>query len=313
MEWPLGDGGVPDQSALRFLPGLADAGLCLAQRSPAMDAAEGDNFCRSPDRFLSFGSDTSTASTDWLRIGITFCIIENLTITPPGTSAIGRAAWRLIPGRYWRSGEYWEVAGWGGIIFLLIGLWRFRKNNSSYFLWWWIGGVALYVLIFFNLSVIHNYYQLPLLAPAAILMAKGLMVLRDHQTSFAWLGLLLLIGGNGVYAERNYYQVPHHLVEIGQALQRHTAPEDLLVVTYRKFDCRNPRILYRARRRGWSIEEQALKPAVLSRLQREEGATVWAYIGPKVPTSMTPSALPAPEMIPLANSDERLFLFSLDD
>jgi len=37
----------------------------------------------------------------------------------------------------------------------------------------WCAGTLVYVLVFFPLNVIHNYYQIPFLAPAALLLALG--------------------------------------------------------------------------------------------------------------------------------------------
>ncbi|MEM9820577.1 MAG: hypothetical protein AAF985_05875, partial [Bacteroidota bacterium] len=165
-------------------------------------------------------------------------------------------------------------------------------------------------LIFFNLNVIHNYYQLPLLAPLALLIAYALQEGFAKHRSYAFAALLCLLIGNTAYAEWKYYEVPHHLVEIGQVIRQYTTMEDLLVVTYQNFDCRNPRILYRARRRGWSIEELALNDRVLQNLIGE-GAQVWAYIGKAFPETVETHRFSPPKIIPLENGDDQLFLFSL--
>ena len=66
-----------------------------------------------------------------------------------------------------------EILGLSGIALLIVGL-VFAKKNRAY--WWslsWLIGTILYVCIFFNLNVHHNYYQMPLIASLAIFMAMG--------------------------------------------------------------------------------------------------------------------------------------------
>ncbi|MDO8969818.1 MAG: hypothetical protein Q7U74_03960, partial [Saprospiraceae bacterium] len=81
----------------------------------------------------------------------------------------------------------------------------------------------------------------------------------------------------------------------------------LVIVTYGNMDCRDPRVLFRARRRGWSVEEAALKPGVVERLQGEQGAEYWAYVGNKAPAA---NGLAAPKIWKLGN-EVNLYLFEL--
>ncbi|MEM1322324.1 MAG: glycosyltransferase family 39 protein [Bacteroidota bacterium] len=203
-----------------------------------------------------------------------------------------------------------EVVGIGGWLFFLWGFWKIKNFWRHSFVGLWILGLAGYVLIFFNLNVIHNYYQLPLLAPAALIIAYGLQQLQAWKANWLWPALCLLIGLNVVAAEQQYYQVPDLEIKIGKQIRDHTPAEALVIVSYKKMDCRNPRILYRARRRGWSIEELAIKAEVIERLQQEEGASHWAYIGEEAPALLNKAALSSVNFktIPLNNSKESLFL-----
>jgi len=204
-----------------------------------------------------------------------------------------------------------EAGGLGTLLALAVGLWTVFKQQRSYMFWTWSIGVVLYLLIFFNLNIVHNYYQIPFLAPIAILAAMGITELLDWKRAIGYLAFGFLLVVNIAYAELTYFEVPEDLIEIGQVIRDQTKPEDLVVVTYGKMDCRNPRILYRARRSGWSIEEAALNKEVLERLTQEEGANIWVYIGETLPAEVDTLNLNRPIEIALQQSTQRLFITSL--
>lgn len=207
-----------------------------------------------------------------------------------------------------------EVAGIGGIVFFLLGLWRLNRLPGFQLLLFWMLGLAAYVLIFFNLNFVHNYYQIPLLAPVAILCAGGLQTAASEK-SRRLLGLFgLLAVANIFYTEINYFKVTPEHVEAGQLIRQNTPDSALVIVTFQTMDCRNPKILYRARRRGWSLEEAALKPGVIERLHKEEGARFWVYIGAGLPPSqMTDyiASLPKPQVFDLKSAAQKLYIFDL--
>lgn len=143
----------------------------------------------------------------------------------------------------------------------------------------WLAGLGFYVLVFFNLNVVHNYYQIPLLAPLAICLVVGLawvasVLTRSTETaSRLVMGLVVACAGLGVmHAERHYYVVPAPYLEVAALVREHTPEDALVVVTFRELDPRAPHILYPAHRDGWSIPERDLTPDLLERL-RQEGAT----------------------------------------
>ncbi|MEL6868115.1 MAG: glycosyltransferase family 39 protein, partial [Bacteroidota bacterium] len=218
----------------------------------------------------------------------------------------GTLAQRLRPYSWWillKRGVL-EVVGMSALLFFIWGLIVSIRKKGYYLVYAWCLGVLMYVLIFFNLNFIHNYYQLPLMAPAAILAAWGLMDL-SHRLHQYWRGslrqlkvllLLFIFTGQMLFTEKAYYQIPHLEIEIGQLLRSHTPEEALLITSYAKYDCRNPKLLYRARRRGWSIEEAAIQASLIQRLHQEEGASHWAYIGAELPIDPTKLQLDSTHM-----------------
>ena len=231
---------------------------------------------------------------------------------------LGSLADRLRPYAWWIlfNRGIFEVAGLAGIPLLCIGLWQVRKLDHFRFLQIWILALILGVLIFFHKNVVHNYYQLPLLAPVAILIALGWRNLSASRPIRA-CGLFGLVAGvNFIYAELNYYKLPHDEIEIASLIRKHTPDSALVVVTYGQMDCRNPKILYRARRRGWSVEEAALKPEVIQRLHQEQGAQYWAYIGPSSPVEQLTGHLSdiKPErIIELKTVNLKLYIYRLKE
>ncbi|MBK7935567.1 MAG: glycosyltransferase family 39 protein [Lewinellaceae bacterium] len=208
----------------------------------------------------------------------------------------------------------WEVAGAGGMFFFLLGWRNLNRLPHLRFLLFWMLGLVLYVLVFFNLNFVHNYYQIPLLAPVAVLCARGLQTAASQKPGLLYLFFGLLTTANVAYTELYYFKVSADHVEIARLIRQHTPDTALVIVTYQNLDCRNPKILYRARRRGWSVEETALRPEVIERLHREEGARFWAYAGTALPQKQMLgylAALPEPGVFEVAGNGQKLYIFDL--
>ncbi len=156
-----------------------------------------------------------------------------------------------------------------------------RKNSSQQqMLWAWMVGLLVYLLLFFNLNAIHNYYQIPFIGPLAILIAIGLRErMTTYKKSVLYMVVALIVILNTAFAEWKYYNVPEHLDKIASVVNQNTSIEEFPIVVFDKFDCRNPRILGRAKRRGWSLQEEAATAVVVDRLHREEGATHLIVVG----------------------------------
>lgn len=160
-------------------------------------------------------------------------------------------------------------------VLLLPWFWLREKEKASiHVLAGWVVGLGIYVLLFFNLNVFHNYYQIPFLGPVAIFTALALRELRKRFGNPIFVGVLsFCIIVCTAFAEQKYYQLAPELDEVGAEIRKVLPPTALPIIVYQDFDCRNPRILYRARRRGWSLEEEAANPNVVQRLIEEAGAT----------------------------------------
>ena len=207
-----------------------------------------------------------------------------------------------------------EVAGIGGISFLLPGLFQIRKQPYFIIVLLWIAGIVLFIFTFFNLNLVHNYYQIPLLAPAAILCAFGINKIYSRYSIQKWYLIFILIVLNVFYSLKVYYKIPKDEIEIARIIEKYTEEKDLIIVTYNSMDCRNPKILYRAHRKGWSVNEMALNAKVIERLFKENQARYWFYVGSSLPDSKMIDYLSYQSLkltIPLQQQMKNVYIFEL--
>ena len=184
---------------------------------------------------------------------------------------------------------FFEITGWIGLGLAVIGLGSPSENHRTTLFWWW-GGAALGVLVFFNLNVVHNYYQLALVGPISVAMALGVIKivgLLHRSSALAHTVALLLVFAVGwesvTWAEQHYYKVLEPLRTAGLAIGTVVPEDDLVIVSYGGLDPRSPHLLYRARRYGWSIPDRDLEPSLVKRLE-EEGAGWLVVVGSRPPT-----------------------------
>ena len=171
-----------------------------------------------------------------------------------------------------------EIFGITGLLLLIPGVIAIRKAHH-WLGWWWIG-VILYLLIFFNLNHIHNYYQIPFLAPIAVTLGIGIVWL-SRRISLAHIlpPILVLIFGveQVIFAEKNYYNQHEDQVAIGGTLAANSDQDDLCIITYHQIDSKCPIYLYAAKRKGWQLPESGVSGKVLYNLMLE-GADKYAWV-----------------------------------
>lgn len=192
-------------------------------------------------------------------------------------------AWKTLAGRFAR-----EAAGpLGGLLLLvaagLLPTWRAGRRVVAA----WLAGAALYVLVFWNLNVVHDYYQLATLPAVALLLAGPLHLLerrlapRRARPWLAPLALLSVVAAGGVaWGDHRLYAVRPVGLAFGESVRALTPPGALVVAVKDDVDARCPLLLEPSRRDGWSVREQFLSPAIVERL-RDLGAThlAWAHTG----------------------------------
>lgn len=176
-----------------------------------------------------------------------------------------------------------DVANPVGLLLLAWGVWAWVRSGTPTLQWFfesWALGAAAYVLIFFNLNWIHNYYQIPLLAIASVFIAACLDKFADLRppvgTLVSAVLLALLVGVSLWYTGRAYHYVDWRTVRAGLIIRAQTAPDDLVVAYLYddNDDYSDPRLLYRARRKGWSIRPVDITPERIATYALEGASTL---------------------------------------
>src|SRR5690606_9822783 len=122
-------------------------------------------------------------------------------------------------------------------------------------------GLVVYVLIFFRLNIIHDYYQIPFAVISAFYIGFTLDYLYEKinlrsavKANIIISVLLSVLIINGIwYAERWYYKPDNLRLEASGIIEANTDTSDLVIVSISDTDPRDPRILSASKRYGWSI------------------------------------------------------------
>ncbi len=108
-------------------------------------------------------------------------------------------------------------------------------------------------------------------------MALALDFLRSTLSrwinKYAWLPVIsiyVLLAWTCIsFAESHYYKPDRLRIQAGKIISANT-PEDSLIIAAPDIpgtDCRDPRLLFRSRRNGWSIYKRELTPELIDQLR----------------------------------------------
>jgi hypothetical protein len=175
-------------------------------------------------------------------------------------------------------------------LFALLALWRWPRRRVVDA---WLAVGTLFVIVTANGSRHHEFHQLPLLPPAALLAgiaampafdgrwleARGGRVFGPLGSSAALVSIALLsFQYSGVV--QNFFRpgaLDWPAIQAGQALE-HVVEPDALVVTveYGEFGNNSAILLYWAHRRGWSFDQISITPHVVELLRKDYRARYFA-------------------------------------
>jgi O-antigen ligase len=216
----------------------------------------------------------------------------------PPSMRLNLELWMTIAGRV-----ITHVTGWFGLVPVTIGATLALGFRPLRAVGAWIAALGVYVLVFFNLNLHHDYYQLPFLAPLAVALVVGAgWAFRRLGLDRRWVRaamVALLVAAAIEWTgriESSAYTVPTAFNEMGGMIRDHTPEDALVVVSFGGLDCRSPHILYPAHRNGWSIPDRYLNPELLDRLV-EEGATHLAAAWAGYPGDELMAHLPHDQLI----------------
>lgn len=148
-----------------------------------------------------------------------------------------------------------NLFGFGACAAAAVGLLIYLLSSSLEARLWTgtVVGCLGMIFIFFNLNLIHDYYQVPLTLAVAVLGGCALDGLA-RSSSRLMLACLLLVGINStVVSFRNYFKPESALEEVSQTIRSMVKPCDLILVSNTDLTYPDPRILGRANRYGYNI------------------------------------------------------------
>jgi len=180
----------------------------------------------------------------------------------------------------------------------------------------WCAGTIVYLLVFFPLNVIHNYYQIAFLAPAALLIALGAETMLERARPAALIALAVFFVVAIVSPSRiGYYRVDWLRVEAGRLIDHHVPAGELLIACDHASGYSDPRLLYRADRIGWSVAIPDLTPERVDALEKLGARHLAIVTSPDHPGVASP-AFVAPartDSLPIEHAGQRLGTLEIFD
>jgi 4-amino-4-deoxy-L-arabinose transferase-like glycosyltransferase len=169
----------------------------------------------------------------------------------------------------------------------------------------WLGAVLFFILASAEGNRYHEFHQLPMLPPVALLFGLAAYPAFDgawlRRYTGSWLAPIAsaicvtvvgLIGFSYSNVVHDYFR-PDRLdlrsLSAGNAIEQRVPPgKTIIVVEYQQYGANSPILLYRAHRKGWSFDLSSITPHVVQRLQRQFGAgyfatTIWSHLEARHP------------------------------
>lgn len=175
-------------------------------------------------------------------------------------------------------------------LFALIAMWRVPRRHIADV---WLGAVVLFILVAAEGNVNHEFHQLPMLPPAALLFGlaaapafdgtwlraggRGQLGIWGGGTAIVLAGWLSFFHSGVIRGFFRPESLDEDPIKSGRAIQQAVDPVALVVtVEYKKFGNNSPILLYFAHRRGWSFDSGSITPHVVELLRTRFGATYFA-------------------------------------
>lgn len=248
------------------------------------------------------------ANNLYLRTGLTVGIWRGAGTYPgvlgqlagPTTTFTGWSTRELLTSaEWWRTlfTRFWMMhLTPAGFVLTAIGLILAVRVARGTVLYVWLAAGVSFVLAVGLGNLGHEYYQLPVLAPAALFFGVAAAPMFDGAflerkigkvvgplSAAVALTALAIISFNESFVVRNFFRpdlLDYRPIDAGAAIDQ-AVPKDapLIVVEFAQSDnaANVPMLLYHSRRKGWSFDLRGLTPAAVEEL-RKRGAEYFATI-----------------------------------
>ena len=171
------------------------------------------------------------------------------------------AFWRWIFGE--RIGNL--ILGIWGVVPFTLGIFSSGKKNAFPLVFF--ASMILYTIVFATANVRHDYYQIFLIPPIALLLAQGVLFVFNSEPlgnllnkAVVFFCIVMMLGA-GTYQIKEFYKINHpELMVAGEAVKRLT-PEDAWVIAPYNGDTA---FLYQTGRWGWPVIDDSVN-AIITR------------------------------------------------
>jgi len=147
---------------------------------------------------------------------------------------------------------------WAGFIAFAVGLFLKRESVKEKLFDAWLVAVVVYFMIVGMGNYVHEYYQLPFIIPAAVILGKvygRYFNWKEGRSAVKWslIAALLLISAAGVWRYSVYMQFEDEEssaeLKFASAIKNQTSPSALIGLMARN----DPTLLYLSDRKGWHV------------------------------------------------------------
>jgi 4-amino-4-deoxy-L-arabinose transferase-like glycosyltransferase len=230
--------------------------------------------------------------------------------------------YRTMLWRFWSL--HLTPVGFALTLFALVAIWTTARRIVVDL---WLAAGVLLVLASIEGNRHHEFHQLPLLPPLALLFGLAAAPVFDGdrlrwfaRTSLAptlaaaALVAVAVLGFQSSGVVRDFYRpdtLDRETIDAGRAIAARV-PEGQTVITveWERYGGNSPILLFWAHRKGWSFDLDAVTPHVVQRLSRQEGAayfatTIWPALERQDP--VLADYLRSQERIPIDVGDTALF------
>ncbi len=211
------------------------------------------------------------AHTLYRQTGLTFVIWE-----------IGSDKWGNF--QIWSDFEFYRTflltklglqnLTWAGLLLFPIGLFSLPRHESAKLIRWWLLSELAYFLVVAKGNLVHEYYQLPFLPLAAIVLGNLLAGLLSSNKVNAGLrivtALFLLMPLSSGYRVWHTFKVKkwkRDWLALAGDVQRTSSPQTLVAALQNYPD---PTLLYLCDRKGWALEEAKVTVRQLEKLADQD-------------------------------------------
>jgi len=167
-----------------------------------------------------------------------------------------------------------ELLSGFGFIFLAAGFFALIKKKVWKFFYIWLFAVFVSIMVFFNLHVVHDYYQLPLAAVLSVFCGAGaayiVELIRNKSVAVAVVSIILILHlyGSWSFTEKHlFWEDSRDYIKIGQFIDDSTEKNALIGISTPGNDVWEPTYMYYADRHGFVVPLRRLNKDMIEYLK----------------------------------------------